>query len=125
MWLAENLCLCSVAVAFVSEMLPNVEWIRWQIVRCDLHRATHAVANIFNEEIARNPVTLSDPMRQNQFRVRVDCRPQPEIAAPFFRFNHPASVASDILPLLIKLDSQTRKIAKVCVHVIGERFARL
>src|SRR2546423_1582132 len=35
------------------------------------------------------------------------------------------SVTSDILPLLIKLDSQTRKIAKFLVHVIRERLARL
>ena len=43
--------------------------------------------------------------------------------ALFFWLRHPASVTADILPLLIHFDSLARQIAKLFVHVIGERFA--
>ncbi len=34
------------------------------------------------------PIPLSDLVGENQFRVGVDCRPQPEIANAFFRLAH-------------------------------------
>src|SRR5256885_1044333 len=36
-----------------------------------------------------------------------------------------ASVTADVLPLLVHFDSAAWQIAKVCVHVIGKRFASL
>jgi hypothetical protein len=95
------------------------------IVGRDLDIAFNSVAYILDKLISRPPIALSNAVGQDQFRICVDCCPKPKVPALFLWRNHPASVAPDILPLFIKLDSQARKIAKVCVHVIGQRFACL
>jgi hypothetical protein len=42
------------------------------IARRDLHGATHTVAHILDEQIAGNPVALSDAMRKDQLCISVD-----------------------------------------------------
>src|SRR5438067_5065899 len=106
-------------------MLPNVKRICAEIVRCDLHRPLHAVANVFHKTVSGPPIALSDAVRENKLRVGINACPQPEIATLFFWRGQTASVSTDILPLLIHLDSDTGQIAKVLVHVIRERFASL
>ncbi len=44
---------------------------------------------------------------------------------PRFFLYHPAGVAADILPLFVHLNATARQVAKLRVHVIGERLASL
>src|SRR6266478_3512104 len=104
-------------------MLPDMKSVWPVIVRCDLHRKSHAIANILDKRVASPPIPLSNLVRKDQFCVSVDAAPQPEIAAFFFWIPQPASMRPDVLPLLIHFDSEARQITKVCVHVISERFA--
>ncbi len=105
-------------------MLANVKSVWPVIVGCDLNRKPHAIANILNKRVARPAITLSNLVRKDQFRVRVDAAPQPKIAALCLVVLSEVCLRdADILPLFIHLDSDARQITKVSVHVICERFA--
>src|SRR5438552_11599937 len=104
-------------------MLPDVKSVWPVIVGCDLDRQPHTVANIFDKLVSRPVISLSNAMRKDQLRVRVDATPKPEIATLFLWIKQPTSMRSHVLPLLIHLDSDARQITKVSVHVIRERFA--
>jgi len=96
------------------------------VVRLSKSGELHAIANVLNKLIASPIVAFSNLVRENKFRIRVNATPQPIIAAfRFVVFGKPASVAADILPLLVHFDSDTWQITKISVHVIRERFAGL
>ena len=111
--------------------MPDVERVWPVIVRRDLDRAFHALRAHPQQTAARPIVRFPILMRENQFRVRVNARPKPEIATLsvctlaqiVLGLWHSASVTADILPLLIHFDSLAGQIAQVFVHVIGEHFA--
>ncbi len=104
-------------------MLANVKSVWSVIVRCDLDGKLYAIANVLNKAVSCPVIALPDFVRKDQFCVAVDTAPQPKIAAFFFWIYQPASMRSDVLPLLVHLDSDARQIAEIGVHVIGERFA--
>src|SRR5712692_3240512 len=105
-------------------MSANEKGIRAEIVGCDLHRAANAIANVFDEIVSRPVIPLPDLMREHQFCVSVDARPQPEIAFALLWLNHAASMTTDVLPLLIEFNSAAWQITEIPVHVTRERFAR-
>ena len=74
-WARRKLGFCSVGISFVAKVLPNIERIGRKIVCRNLDGSAHAVAYVLDEHVARYPVPLADAMRENQFRVAVDCRP--------------------------------------------------
>src|SRR5207247_1376259 len=75
LWLAEYLCFGSVAVAFISEMLPNMESIWPVIVRCDLDGKPDAIANVLNECVSCPIIALSHLVRKDQLCVSVNAAP--------------------------------------------------
>ncbi|PYJ69158.1 MAG: hypothetical protein DME75_11605 [Verrucomicrobia bacterium] len=65
-------------------MLANVKSVWPVIIRGDLDGKLYAVANVLNETVSRPPIALTDLMRKDQLRVRVDATPKPEIASFLF-----------------------------------------
>src|SRR5436853_581614 len=99
--LAEYLCLCSVVVALVTEGAANVKRISAKIVSRDLDGTFDSGAHVLDKHAACNPIALSNRMRKDKFRVRVDTSPKPIIAAlSLIVLRKSASVCADILPLL-------------------------
>ena len=62
-------------------MLPDMKSVWPVIIRCDLDRKPYAITNILYKLVSGPPIALSDAMRKDQFRIRVDTAPQPKISA--------------------------------------------
>src|SRR5882762_6154447 len=105
-------------------MCPNQKRVLPPVVGCNLNRTANALANALNKVISRPVSPLSDLVRNDKFRVRVNASPSPKIAALLFSFNHAASMNPNVLPLLVHFDSFAWQITEIGVHVICERFSR-
>src|ERR1051326_9250442 len=98
-------------------MLPDMKSVWPVIVGRDLNRKPHAIANVRNKTVSGPPIAFPNLVRENNFSVGVDARPQPIIAALcLIVFRQSASMTADILPLFVHLDSDARQITKVFVH---------
>jgi hypothetical protein len=51
------------------------------LVRRDLDGTAHAILHVADKQMTRNPVALSNAMRENKFRVGINRGPQPKVPA--------------------------------------------
>ena len=90
-------------------------------VRCKLNAMCQAVCQIVHEVIRATRIALANEPAGNQFRVRTNCSPSPNIAcALFLHFNGAILfLCSDETPNLIGLEALTFQIHESSVLILG------